>query len=182
MQSRKLTTTATAGNGTRGTAPGSAPGPCRRHRLLTIGPRVRAPPTRELSVVDGIVRDVAAGRSRTLIVTGPAGIGKSALLDAMTHRAGALGMRLGHGTSAPVEGAWPYAQVVEALADTCRRHPTLLDGLADHHRGEIDRALAGAESTWSGASTHHRVVRSRGCAGVTGGGHARAVAHHRRRP
>ena len=112
---------------------------------------------RELSVVDGIVRDVAAGRSRTLIVTGPAGIGKSSLLDAMTQRARALGMRVGHGMSAPVEGAWPYAPVVEALADMCRRHPTLLDGLADDHRDEIDRALAGAESTWSGGSSHQRL-------------------------
>ena len=63
----------------------------------------------------------------------------------------------GHGTSAPVEGAWPYAPVVEALADLCRRHPTLLDGLADHHREEIDRALAGAEIAWTGGSSHQRL-------------------------
>ena len=64
---------------------------------------------------------------------------------------------MGHGTSAPVEGAWPYAPVVEALADVCRRHPTLLDGLADHHRDEIDRALAGAEISWTGESSHQRL-------------------------
>ena len=46
--------------------------------------------------------------------------------------------------------AWPYAPVVEALADVCRQHPTLLDGLGDHHRQEIDRALAGAEMAWAG--------------------------------
>ena len=57
----------------------------------------------------------------------------------------------------PVEGAWPYAPVVEALADVCRRHPTLLDGLPDHHREEIDRALAGAEIAWTGGSSHQRL-------------------------
>ncbi len=68
-----------------------------------------------------------------------------------------MSFRVGHGTSAPVEGAWPYAPVVEALADLCRRHPTLLDGLADHHRDEIDRALTGAEIEWNGASSHQRL-------------------------
>src|SRR4029077_7874077 len=68
-----------------------------------------------------------------------------------------MNFRVGHGTSAPVEGAWPYAPVVEALADLCRRHPTLLDGLADHHRDEIDRALTGAEIEWNGASSHQRL-------------------------
>ena len=55
------------------------------------------------------------------------------------------------------KGAWPYAPVVEALAEMCRRHPTLLDGLADLHREEIDRALGGAEMPWSGGSSHQRL-------------------------
>jgi predicted ATPase len=33
----------------------------------------------------------------------------------------------------------------------------LLDGLADHHREEINRALAGAEKPWTGASSHQRL-------------------------
>ena len=101
--------------------------------------------------------DTAAGRARTVIVNGPAGVGKSSLLTAMTARANELGFRVGHGTSASVEGAWPYAPVVEALADVCRRHPTLLDGLPDHHRTEIDRALAGPETSWTGGSSHQRL-------------------------
>ena len=84
-------------------------------------------------------------------------MGKSSLLAAVTARAKELSFRIGHGTSAPVEGAWPYAPVVEALADLCRRHPTLLDGLPDHHREEIDRALAGAEIPWTGESSHQRL-------------------------
>jgi DNA-binding SARP family transcriptional activator/tetratricopeptide (TPR) repeat protein len=112
---------------------------------------------RELSIVDSALLDAAAGRSRALIVVGQAGAGKTALLAAMTERAKELNLRVGHGTSAPVEGAWPYAPVVEALADVCRRHPTLLDGLPDRHREEIDRALGGAELPWKGGTSHQRL-------------------------
>ena len=112
---------------------------------------------RELAIADRALIDSAGGRSRVLIVSGPAGVGKSSLLAAVTARAKELGFRVGDGTSAPVEGAWPYAPVVEALADVCRRHPSLLDGLPDHHREEIDRALAGTEEPWSGGSSHQRL-------------------------
>ncbi len=112
---------------------------------------------RELAIAERALLDSAAGRSRTLFVGGPAGVGKSTLLAAIAARAKELSFRVGHGTSAPVEGAWPYAPVVEALADVCRRHPTLLDGLADHHRDEIDRALAGAEISWTGESSHQQL-------------------------
>lgn len=111
----------------------------------------------ELAIVDGALLDSAAGQSRTVILSGAPGIGKSTLLAAVTVRARELGFRIGHGTSASVEGAWPYAPVLEALADVCRHHPTLLDGLPDHHRQEIDRALTGAEMSWQGGSAHQRL-------------------------
>ncbi len=111
----------------------------------------------EVALAERALRDAAAGRGRTLIVSGPAGVGKTALLDTITARARALSFRVGTGTSAPVEGAWPYAPVVEALANVCRRHPTLLDGLADHHREEIDHALAGTEMPWGGGSSHQKL-------------------------
>ena len=111
----------------------------------------------EQSVVEDALLDASSGRSRTVIVHGPAGAGKSSLVAAAAVRARELGFRVGRGTSAAVEGAWPYAPVVEALADVCRRHPTLLDGLPDHHREEIDRALAGVEMAWTGGSAHQRL-------------------------
>ena len=49
-------------------------------------------------------------------------------------RATALGWRCGIGGAAAIEGAWPYAPVLEAMADLGRRHPTLLDGLDDTYR------------------------------------------------
>ena len=122
-----------------------------RRRADRPRPRARRSPSARCSTP-------RPGRSRTLIVSGPAGVGKSSLLAAITARGRrSCGFRVGHGTSAPVEGAWPYAPVVEALADVCRRHPALLDGLPDHHREEIDRALAGAEIAWTGESSHQRL-------------------------
>ena len=47
--------------------------------------------------------------------------------------------------------------MIEALADVCRRHTSLLDGLADTYRAEIDRVLAGDLAAWSGESGHQRL-------------------------
>ncbi|MGD9998232.1 MAG: AAA family ATPase [Ilumatobacteraceae bacterium] len=110
--------------------------------------------TRELAVLEQALQDSTAAASRTIIVVGAAGMGKSAIVRAVAGRARELGFRIGSGSAAPVEGAWSYAPVVEALADLCRRHPALLDGLADHHRDEILRALRSTEVEWSGESTH----------------------------
>jgi DNA-binding SARP family transcriptional activator len=111
----------------------------------------------ELVAVDRALDDAGAGQSRTILVSGPPGIGKTVLLAELRAAAVRRGWRTGYGTSAPVEGAWPYAPVVEALADLCRRHATLLDGLADMYREEIDRALAGADSGWAGETGHQRL-------------------------
>lgn len=127
----------------------------------------------ELSAAEKLLLGTAFGRSRTLIVTGPAGIGKSALLAVLAARAAESGYAVGHGTSAAVEGAWPYAPVLEALAQLCRLRPGLLGGLRAEHRTEIDRALAGGELSWTGASSHQRLFVAvaeliRQAAGTTG--------------
>jgi DNA-binding SARP family transcriptional activator/tetratricopeptide (TPR) repeat protein len=111
----------------------------------------------ELEQFERLLADAGRGTGRTVLVSGPPGVGKSAQLDWVTQRAERAGWRVGQGVAAAVEGAWPYAPVLDALADLCRRHPTLLDGLGDTYRQEIERALAGAELTWSGEGTHQRL-------------------------
>jgi DNA-binding SARP family transcriptional activator/tetratricopeptide (TPR) repeat protein len=111
----------------------------------------------EIAAVERALDDAAGGRSQTILVSGSPGIGKTALLAEARAAAARRGWRTGYGTAAPVEGAWPYAPVIEALADVCRRHPTLLDGLADTYRAEIDRALAGADTGWAGETGHQRL-------------------------
>lgn len=110
----------------------------------------------ELAAIDEALGSAAKGAARLVVVNGPAGIGKTALIDAAAVAAASAGFRTGHGTASAIAGAWPYAPVLEALADLCRRHPALLDGLADSYREEIDRALA-ATASWSGESAHQRL-------------------------
>jgi DNA-binding SARP family transcriptional activator len=145
-----------------GVAPG-AEASALRDRLLAepgVFPRRDDPLVgrdRELSVADGAMLDAAAGRSRTLIVAGEAGSGKSSLLTAIANRATELGLAAGHGTAAPVEGAWPYAPVIEALCGVCRQDPALLARLSGRHREEIDRARNGTPASWAGQSAHQRL-------------------------
>jgi DNA-binding SARP family transcriptional activator len=106
----------------------------------------------ELEVLTDLLGAVDAGRGRAVLVSGPPGAGKSALVEQLGSRATALGWRCGIGGAAAIEGAWPYAPVLEAMADLGRRHPTLLDGLDDSYRSEIDRARRGDETAGAGES------------------------------
>ncbi len=72
-----------------------------------------------------------SGPRGNLVLTGPPGVGKSAVLDLAEAIARKRGWRTGRGTASAVEGPWPYAPVLEASSDLCRRHPALCDGLPD---------------------------------------------------
>ena len=99
-----------------------------------------------------------AGRGGgTIVVTGPPGVGKSAVLDLAEGIARKRGWRTGRGTATAVEGPWPYAPVLEALSDMCRRHPTLCDGLPDVYRRELARAVSGRDVSWSGDAAQQRL-------------------------
>ena len=111
----------------------------------------------ERARVARLLESVRQGRGRVLFVGGPAGIGKTALLAAVDAAATAQRMRVGAGVAARIEGDWPYAPVLEALADLCRHHPTLLDGLDDAFRDEIERALSGRQFSWDGQGAHQRL-------------------------
>lgn len=82
------------------------------------------------------------GAGRTLLLSGAPGAGKTTLLRWLREEARRRGWRVGAGAAATIEGAWPYAPVLEAVADLCRADPGLLDGLDDHFRDQLDAALA----------------------------------------
>ncbi len=100
---------------------------------------------------------VESGSGHALFVSGLPGAGKSALLSWLDRTATGRGWRVGAGLAAHVEGVWPYAPVLEALADLCRRHPTLLDGLDDALKSEIEAGLSGREVVWTATGGHQRL-------------------------
>ncbi len=111
--------------------------------------------------IGNLVRDhldqAIDGHGSTLLFTGPPGVGKSAVLDLTENLAARRGWRTGRGTASTVEGLWPYAPVLEALNNLCRKHHALLDGLDDAYRIEIERALSGRDVSWNGESSHQRL-------------------------
>ena len=100
---------------------------------------------------------VQAGSGQILFIDGPAGIGKTTLTAWLERASTERHMRVGSGVAAHIEGAWPYAPVLEAIADLCRRHPTLLDGLDDSLKAEIESGLSGREVVWTTESGHQRL-------------------------
>jgi DNA-binding SARP family transcriptional activator len=97
------------------------------------------------------------GRGSTLLFSGLPGVGKTAVMGLAEALARQRDWRTGRGTASAVEGPWPYAPVLEAFGELCRKHPALLDGLDDRFRLEIERALSGRDVTWTGESSHQRL-------------------------
>jgi DNA-binding SARP family transcriptional activator len=150
-----------------GVRPGPAVASLRAELLASDAPETQRRPARvlfgrdaELRRIDRLIGAASAGQGRTLFVSGPPGIGKTAVLRWLDRRAEDRGLRVGVGAAAALEGAWPYAPVLEALADLCRRYPALLDGLADEYRSEIEGALRGSSPEWAGESRHQRLFVS----------------------
>jgi DNA-binding SARP family transcriptional activator len=150
-----------------GVRPGPAVASLRAELLASEAPETQRRPARmlfgrdtELRRIDRLIVAASTGEGRTLFVSGPAGIGKTAVVRWLDRRAEGRGLRVGMGAAAALEGAWPYAPVLEALADLCRRYPALLDGLADEYRSEIEGAMRGSSPEWAGESRHQRLFVS----------------------
>jgi DNA-binding SARP family transcriptional activator len=111
----------------------------------------------QLGLLGRVVEQAAQGRGQTVFLSGAAGMGKSSLAKRTREAAAAQGWRTGAGMASRIEGAWPYAPVLDAVADLCRRHPTLLDGLDDRCRQDIERALSGRPLDWGGDGGHQRL-------------------------
>jgi DNA-binding SARP family transcriptional activator len=107
--------------------------------------------------INRIIKEAARGRGQTVFLSGAAGMGKSLLAQRIRETAATQGWRTGAGMASKVEGEWPYAPVLDAVADLCRRHPTLLDGLDERGRADIEIALSGRDLDWHGDSGPHRL-------------------------
>ncbi|WP_169808937.1 helix-turn-helix transcriptional regulator [Microtetraspora fusca] len=77
----------------------------------------------ELGRVDRAVGDVAAGRFRTVSITGSPGIGKTRLLAELGRRAGERGFAVMSGRATEFERCFPFAVYVEALTPWSPPHP-----------------------------------------------------------
>jgi DNA-binding SARP family transcriptional activator len=146
---------------------GTRPSPAAEElRARLRSPSREPPPTHGVNLVGrraagdrlrSAIAQAEGGRGTTLLVSGPPGVGKTAVLQLAEALARRQGWRTGHGTASSVEGPWPYAAVLEAFADLCRQHPALLDGLEDAYYAEIERALSGKDVVWTGESGHQRL-------------------------
>lgn len=110
-----------------------------------------------VALIDELLADAEAGRERIALVSGAPGVGKSTLLAMWRRSAELRGFRTAAGAAARAEGSWPYAPITEAIADLCRRHPSLVDRLDAPFREEIERVMASLPSPWSGADAHQRL-------------------------
>jgi len=104
-----------------------------------------------------VLAEAGAGRGVTVLVAGPSGVGKSAVLDLVDAMGRRQGWKIARGDASSVEGPWPYSPVLGALSALCRRHPALLDALGDDYRTELERALTGRDLGWTGESSHQRL-------------------------
>jgi DNA-binding SARP family transcriptional activator len=120
------------------------------HRELTRGPAVRAARLlhaplegreRELALASGALQRAAAGDGGALLVTGPLGIGKTRVVEAVLAEAEELGFHTLRGATYEEEGRAPYAPLVEALDPLAERRPELAGALSDSARAALARLL-----------------------------------------
>src|SRR4051794_14110510 len=119
-------------------------------RELTRGPAVCAPRLlhtpvegreRELSSALVALERAASGDGGALLVTGPLGIGKTRLIEAVLARAEELGFHTLRGAAQEAEGRVPYAPLVDALDPFAERRPDLVGGLNESAQAALARLL-----------------------------------------
>jgi hypothetical protein len=106
-------------------------------RLLEAGFVGRA---RELAQLEAFLDDAALGRASVVVVTGEAGVGKTALLDELARRSAGRGFSVGIGRCAASEAPpyWPWPRVLRAVGggdgvvgSTAGGRPALFAAAAD---------------------------------------------------
>ncbi|WP_169791657.1 AAA family ATPase [Sandaracinus amylolyticus] len=95
----------------------------------------------EISLLEGAFERARQGARETVMITGPPGIGKTALVHALRARARAVGGHFGAGKLDPVRGNAPYAPVIEAIDAIVRELVTSPDGTPSEWRARIADAV-----------------------------------------
>ena len=119
-------------------------------RELMRGPTIHAPRLlpgplegrdRELASAMGALQRAAIGDGGALLVSGPVGIGKTRMIEAVLAEAERLGFHTLRGAGHEAEGRTPYAPLVEALDPLAGRRPELIGALADSAQVALSRLL-----------------------------------------
>jgi DNA-binding CsgD family transcriptional regulator len=105
---------------------------------------------RELTVLGDAMRAAQHGEGRLIVIEGPPGIGKSALLGALLERAGPAGLRPLRGRGEPLEQRYAYGLVRQLLEPA-------LSGPFSGAEAEAARVLLGASRAEPGSADvlHH---------------------------
>lgn len=109
-----------------------------------------------------VLRRASGGRPSALLVTGPAGIGKTRLCEELVDQAAAEGWLVLRAAAREPTSSVPYAPLAEAIAGLIVHRPELADALADTDRrllARIEGAAAPVPATMHRQSVLHLVMR-----------------------
>ena len=116
----------------------------------------------ELVRARAALRRAAGGRPSALLVTGPAGIGKTRLCEELVDQASAEGWLVLRAAAREPTAAVPYASLGEAIGGALVQRPDLADALDDTDRqllARIEGAAAPAPATVHRQSLLHLLMR-----------------------
>ncbi len=103
----------------------------------------------ELAAIDDALDRATAGRGGTLVIEGPAGIGKTRLLDRAAAEAGGRGFRVLTARASPLEREFAFGVVRGLLEPTARGAGTERSGAAGLAAPVLDPGGAGATPTFA---------------------------------
>jgi DNA-binding CsgD family transcriptional regulator len=103
----------------------------------------------ELAAIDEVLDQAAAGRGGTLLIEGPAGIGKTRLLDRAAAEAGGRGFRVLAARASPLEREFAFGVVRGLLEPVAQAAGTEWSGAAGLAAPVLDPGGAGATPTFA---------------------------------
>jgi len=124
----------------------------------------------EITAIAATVDAVHAGRSQVLVLTGEAGIGKSALMSTLRERAGEAGLLVLEGRAAEHERDVPFGLAIDAFDDeVAGLHPRRLESLGEGRVADLAAVLPSVARHTSAVAAHagpgerfhyHRALRA----------------------